>query len=510
MGRIGRVKGLNTLIKHTRVHEIAEELGMTDAEVINLSHKLGIDVKGPSSSVINAQADRIRTRAERDGLVRDEPPSDFAIRTVSMVKPNCVRLQDLAVELGLSNAELITKSFSLGFNVITADVSNYEFSEVEAGVLRELIKANANAAPSKEDNKKQKKKKKFRIIKNVDEFTTPEILADYLKRDVLDLIIFCNSYGFNIKNAQQNLTAKQVDLLYEKLEITENLLAKNSGDPLQSTIGDLLRNANEAPLRVPKVQTKSSRGKEKNKRISVLAKELKVQELTLRWLIDAVRVPVIEGKQQKFEVRHESLIKTACDIWAELPESKNMVDRMRLTKIAKRVGASTSDLCDMCDEFLISIQNKTFVSASDGVFLQTLYVCKEGKDLIHRDLDVSPEPSVSNVAIRVQYRNANYVRQDFANVSFKNSDFLQVNFSYSDISGADFSYCAMTELKMIRVTAMNTNFEEAIVKNCSFEFADLTGASFFNAKFEDVNFRKAIFSNTKWTDGRVVNSELEI
>jgi len=53
-----------------RVHEIAAELKMTNAEVIDLSHKLGIGVKGPSSTISARHADRIRARANRDGLGR--------------------------------------------------------------------------------------------------------------------------------------------------------------------------------------------------------------------------------------------------------------------------------------------------------------------------------------------------------------------------------------------------------------------------------------------------------
>ena len=64
--------------KAKRVHEIAKELGMTNAEVIDLSGKLGIGVKGPSSTVIDAQADRIRARAEREGLMRDVQPEEVS------------------------------------------------------------------------------------------------------------------------------------------------------------------------------------------------------------------------------------------------------------------------------------------------------------------------------------------------------------------------------------------------------------------------------------------------
>jgi len=70
------------LPKAKRVHEIAKELGMTNAEVIDLSAKLGIGVKGPSSTVIDAQADRIRARADREGLIRDEQPAEVSDKPV--------------------------------------------------------------------------------------------------------------------------------------------------------------------------------------------------------------------------------------------------------------------------------------------------------------------------------------------------------------------------------------------------------------------------------------------
>lgn len=68
--------------KAKRVHEIAKELGMTNAEVIDLSGKLGIGVKGPSSTIIDAQADRIRSRADREGLTRDAQPEEVSAKPV--------------------------------------------------------------------------------------------------------------------------------------------------------------------------------------------------------------------------------------------------------------------------------------------------------------------------------------------------------------------------------------------------------------------------------------------
>src|SRR3954452_13919762 len=55
-----------------RVHELAKELGMTNAEMMSLCDVMGVGVKSHSSTLIEAQADRLRRRAERDGLTRAE------------------------------------------------------------------------------------------------------------------------------------------------------------------------------------------------------------------------------------------------------------------------------------------------------------------------------------------------------------------------------------------------------------------------------------------------------
>ena len=64
------------MAKNLRVHELAKELGLTNKEAVDLCLNMGIDIKGHSSSIIEAQADRVRRRAERDGLVRDEQPEE--------------------------------------------------------------------------------------------------------------------------------------------------------------------------------------------------------------------------------------------------------------------------------------------------------------------------------------------------------------------------------------------------------------------------------------------------
>jgi hypothetical protein len=344
-------------------------------------------------------------------------------------------------------------------------------------------------------------------------------LAEHFKIEVSEMMKICASFGFNIQFPTQRLTIKQTNLLYEKFGTNDLLQQESSGHSLKSAIGDLL---SEAPIYEVKTKAQSSVTKQKNKRISVLAEELAIQEMTLRWIVEAVRVGVLEGKQPKIDVRHEDLVKAACLVWVGLPDSKNMVDRVRLSKISKRLNSSINDLIAVCKKFDISAINKTFLSASDSIYLQALFVSGSIPGLHSKDNNQAEAHSFAKqdddqdsigenkevrVKPRVQYRNLNYSRQNFSDSPFKDSDFIGVNFNYSDISYANFSNCSLTESQLIRVIAVNTNFEETTINNCNFEFSDLTGASFLKAKLENVNFRKAIFSNTTWTDGRVIDSE---
>ena len=59
-----------------RVHELAKKLGMTNAEMMALCEVMGVGVKTHSSTLIEAQADRLERRAIRDGLTRDEQPEE--------------------------------------------------------------------------------------------------------------------------------------------------------------------------------------------------------------------------------------------------------------------------------------------------------------------------------------------------------------------------------------------------------------------------------------------------
>lgn len=63
-------------VKKIRVSELAKELGLTNKEALDLSISMGIAVKATSSAMEDAQADRVRRKAEREGLKRDVQPED--------------------------------------------------------------------------------------------------------------------------------------------------------------------------------------------------------------------------------------------------------------------------------------------------------------------------------------------------------------------------------------------------------------------------------------------------
>ena len=62
--------------KKIRVYELARELGLTNKEALDLCLDLGIGVKSHSSSIEDAQADRARRKADREGLRREVSPPE--------------------------------------------------------------------------------------------------------------------------------------------------------------------------------------------------------------------------------------------------------------------------------------------------------------------------------------------------------------------------------------------------------------------------------------------------
>jgi translation initiation factor IF-2 len=64
------------LPKKIRVYELAKELGLSNKEGLELALSLGIGVKSHSSSIEDAQADRVRRKADAEGLRREVQPEE--------------------------------------------------------------------------------------------------------------------------------------------------------------------------------------------------------------------------------------------------------------------------------------------------------------------------------------------------------------------------------------------------------------------------------------------------
>ncbi len=77
------------MAKKIRVYELARELGLTNKEALDLCIDMGIGVKSHSSSIEDAQADRVRRRADRDGLRRDVQPEEPAPVKAAPTKAGC-------------------------------------------------------------------------------------------------------------------------------------------------------------------------------------------------------------------------------------------------------------------------------------------------------------------------------------------------------------------------------------------------------------------------------------
>ncbi len=90
-----------------RLHELARELGLTNKETLDLCVGLGIGVKSHSSSIEDAQADRARRKAEREGLKRDVQPEEE-----KPVKKTAKKGADAAAEAPAEAAPAAAPSFS--------------------------------------------------------------------------------------------------------------------------------------------------------------------------------------------------------------------------------------------------------------------------------------------------------------------------------------------------------------------------------------------------------------
>lgn len=60
--------GIEGRTRRVRIYELAEELGLTNEETLELCHSVGIGIRSHSSSIEEAQAERVRRKADSEGL----------------------------------------------------------------------------------------------------------------------------------------------------------------------------------------------------------------------------------------------------------------------------------------------------------------------------------------------------------------------------------------------------------------------------------------------------------
>jgi len=82
-----------------RVYELAKEFGLSNKDTLELCLSLGIGVKSHSSSLEEAQADRVRRKVEREGLAKphgEAPAEEKTARTGEVVVPKPTLSQELS------------------------------------------------------------------------------------------------------------------------------------------------------------------------------------------------------------------------------------------------------------------------------------------------------------------------------------------------------------------------------------------------------------------------------
>ncbi|MFN5115412.1 MAG: pentapeptide repeat-containing protein [Acidimicrobiaceae bacterium] len=134
----------------------------------------------------------------------------------------------------------------------------------------------------------------------------------------------------------------------------------------------------------------------------------------------------------------------------------------------------------------------------------------------------------------VNYQGITLTRQNFKEFSFEKSDMRQVDLSFSILVQANLKGVDATDGEFSRVQAALSDFSNANLSNARFDHADLsrsslrnsccigtsfsntnlqradfTGANLTNADFRWADLSGAIFSNTTWINGKVINSPTE-
>ena len=142
------------MAKSVRVYELARQLGMANADVIELCGSLGVDVKSHSSGMVEAQADRVRRKAISEGLASEpkeektpakkkKTKSTTAKKTVSETSEKEDKNKDKADEVSSEKTENSDQPRIVSNNVYVSIfpeiINNGEFFKVSLSASSEVL-----------------------------------------------------------------------------------------------------------------------------------------------------------------------------------------------------------------------------------------------------------------------------------------------------------------------------------------------------------------------------------
>ena len=129
------------------MYELARELGLTNKETLDLCESLGIGVKSHSSSVVDAQADRVRRKAEREGLVREVQPPEPDKKPVKKVAKATKKAAAAPVVADDSRAPLVADPVEAPSEPVVAAASAPVGPAVEAVAPSPVVEVAAVVEP---------------------------------------------------------------------------------------------------------------------------------------------------------------------------------------------------------------------------------------------------------------------------------------------------------------------------------------------------------------------------
>jgi hypothetical protein len=492
--------------KILRVHELAKELGMSNQETLDLCAEMGIGVKTQSSTIIDQQAARVRTRVSRDRITSNHE---------LIVEDSGISFFRLADELGLKKAEMIEHCTKAGLYIYGVLLPNVIIPNDKAEKIRKSAKKN------KPGSKKSKTTlQKLGVDSAIDQ--TLEQIAETFGITAIEILDLCLHSGFPIASVSDSLTKRQ------RLKLMEILLKSDvdsfnnnqnvGGNEIKSLVEKALKEPQKPQKKVPSKKITDKILPSNAKRVALLSRDLGVDAVEIEWICNACRVPLVGGKKASFDIKYEERIRRAWEIWTEIRVLRSDISDVRISKLAKRLKIELKEVKQACNKVGIAIKQERFISVEDELLLLVALKFGESTGLYEYStmassskFPVPPKPGnlvpkddvggtplsggINPLREAQSYRNVDLTRQKITDFSFEGCDMVDVNLSYSDISESDFSNAIMKQSRLIRVVGIATIFRGTDLSATTADFADFTGSDFSGANLRGGSFRRVDFSH---------------